>query len=484
MKSFKEIAEARYVSSTDFKLSPSGRKVHKMKKIADDETDEKEKDDKDDVKEATLNEYEAKDGVYRHQARPGRYGGSEKESDYVAGPSKKELDKIEAEKKKKKVKESVELEESAEHKAAAEVHHQLLHGVMKHGTSAMTHNIKAIMKDHGATDYNKVKDIVRKKGYAGKFDESVEQIDELQKSTLANYAKKSTAELPKHQMNATYKATGPIANAHAGKHPKTGESPIEWDNRKVKNRGTGITRAIDKLAKESVELEETVTVKKHDYSWGKMVTVHHGADTSYPLHPEHQAAIKKLKHGEKTSFKDETGAHVTAHREDDKVHLSSKGSNRKTTVAHSHFNESVELDEATDKQEQRILMLARLGLVDKTDVSKLRVALEQLKADKQLTVQQRTLLLGVMSDLISLVTGDDTVFNRVKMDVQKEDYEILEEEDVVLESNDKDKDDTPPFDPDPKKPASAKAGKYGSGYSTARHLARLALQKQQQKKQK
>ena len=336
MKSFKEIAEARYVTSTDFKLSPSGRKVHKMKKIADDETDEK---DEKEVKEGTLNEYEAKDGVYRHQARPGRYGGSEKESDYVAGPSKKELDKIEAEKKKKKV-------------------------------------------------------------------------------------------------------------------------------------------------KESTDLEEAVTVKKHDYSWGKMVTVHHGSENSYPLHPEHQAAIKKLKHGEKTSFKDETGAHVTAHREDDKVHLTHKGSNKKTTVAHSHFNESVELDEATDKQEQRILMLARLGLVDKTDVSKLRVALEQLKADKALTVQQRTLLLGVMSDLISLVTGDDTVFNRVKMDVQKEDYEIIEEESVVLESNDKDKDDTPPFDPDPKKPASAKAGKYGSGYSTARHLARLALQKQQQKKQK
>ena len=229
--------------------------------------------------------------------------------------------------------EEVELEESAEHKAAAEVHHNLLQGVMKHGTSAMTHNIKAIMKQHGATDYDKVKDLVRKKGYAGKFDEEVElqeasdshkvmvtvsdpnhqavsqrkeqimkhvivragdkgeaqakaesfykkkgykvhgseyhskqpatsmkteetQLDELDKSTLASYAKKSVAELPKHQMNATYKATGPIAAAHAGKHPKTGESPIEYDNRKVKNRGAGVARAVDKLAKEEVELEE------------------------------------------------------------------------------------------------------------------------------------------------------------------------------------------------------------------------------------
>ena len=49
-----------------------------------------------------LVEYESKDGVYKHQAKPGRYGGSEKESDYVKGPSDKELIKIENEKKKKK----------------------------------------------------------------------------------------------------------------------------------------------------------------------------------------------------------------------------------------------------------------------------------------------------------------------------------------------------------------------------------------------
>ena len=49
-----------------------------------------------------LVEYEAKDGVYKHQAKAGRYGGSEKESDYVKGPSDAELKKIEAEKKKVK----------------------------------------------------------------------------------------------------------------------------------------------------------------------------------------------------------------------------------------------------------------------------------------------------------------------------------------------------------------------------------------------
>jgi len=96
---------------------------------------------------------------------------------------------------------------------------------------------------------------------------------------------------------------------------------------------------LKKKYNEQYELEEAVTVKKANYSWGKMVTVHHGADTSYPLHPEHQAAIKNLKPGESASFTDETNRKVTASREEDQVHLSGRGSNKKTTVAHSHFTE-------------------------------------------------------------------------------------------------------------------------------------------------
>jgi hypothetical protein len=61
-----------------------------------------------------LLEYESKDGVYKHQAKPGRYGGTEKESDYVKGPSNAALKKIEAEKakKKKKFSEMVEIYQS------------------------------------------------------------------------------------------------------------------------------------------------------------------------------------------------------------------------------------------------------------------------------------------------------------------------------------------------------------------------------------
>ena len=93
------------------------------------------------------------------------------------------------------------------------------------------------------------------------------------------------------------------------------------------------------MTKSFFSIREEVQVKKDNYSWGKMMTVHHGKENSYPLHPEHQASIKNLKPGESTSFTDETNRKVTASREGDMIHLSGKGSNKKTTVAYSHFAE-------------------------------------------------------------------------------------------------------------------------------------------------
>lgn len=56
---------------------------------------------------------------------------------------------------------------------------------------------------------------------------------------------------------------------------------------------------------------------------------------------------------------------------------------------------------------------------------------------------------------------------------------------LTAEMNEEVKKDDPPFDPDPpKKQPVAKAGKYGQGYSTARHLARMAMQRQSDKMKK
>jgi hypothetical protein len=46
------------------------------------------------------------------------------------------------------------------------------------------------------------------------------------------------------------------------------------------------------------------------------------------------------------------------------------------------------------------------------------------------------------------------------------------------------KEEKPPFDPDPPRKQQVVAGKYGVGYSTARHLARMAMQKQSDKMKK
>lgn len=173
------------------------------------------------------------------------------------------------------------------------------------------------------------------------------------------------------------------------------------------------------------------------------------------------------------------------------------------------LEEKIEMfDEAVDKQEQRFIQLARLGLVDKANVSKLRMAIDQLKADKALTVPQRTLLLGVMMDLVDLVTGDDAVFQRVKMDVQKEDTQLDEGENKKMKSKDpcwsgyqmvgmKDKngkkvpncvpestEEDPPFDKPyttTKPNTTDKSGAQHTPMSRARHLAKLALAKQANK---
>jgi hypothetical protein len=119
------------------------------------------------------------------------------------------------------------------------------------------------------------------------------------------------------------------------------------------------------MKKEETEhLDEVVQVDKKNYSWGKMITVRHGSSHSFPLHPEHQEKIGKLNDGESTAFKDETGSRVTATRQGDKVHLKQSGVNKKTTVAHSHFTESVEqIDEANEKK-----IIAGLNAGDSIDV--------------------------------------------------------------------------------------------------------------------
>jgi len=338
-------------------------------------------------------------------------------------------------------------------------------------------------------------------------------------------------------------------------------------------------------------INEAVSVKKQNYSWGKMITVHHGSDTSYPLHPEHQAKIKALGDGEKTSFKDETKRTVSAQRVGDQIHLSSLGSLKKASVARSHFTEEVEIEEAqdinyhraelkktSDKIDSIVKGGGKVGLNDplskklklhSAQIKKLKEEINQID-EESLTAGKRLIskhgegshTVRVYKDTeyneyqvhhykdgkhmgegpISYHDDKEDAEDTAKMSLRKrmkEEVEITEISkellsrykekagaqasnlnravDAVATSSaapehkkaaidalvkkgnkrfsgiikatnkqfakeEKDKDDIP-FTPDKPKTPSAKAGKYGLGYSTAKHLARMALSQQVKKKQ-
>jgi hypothetical protein len=99
---------------------------------------------------------------------------------------------------------------------------------------------------------------------------------------------------------------------------------------------------------ESEELTEA-KVETKKYSWGTMKTVHHGADFSIPLHPEHHKAIAKLKDEQEHKFKTEDGKHWTARRKGDEVHFQGANNGGATKVKHSDLKEETEIDEAADR---------------------------------------------------------------------------------------------------------------------------------------
>ena len=145
-----------------------------------------------------------------------------------------------------------------------------------------------------------------------------------------------------------------------------------------------------KVVKE--DLQEAVSVKKEKHSWGTMMTVHHGSDTSYPLHPEHQSAIKKLRPGMKTTFKDETNSTVHAHREGDTVHLTRpKSGSTLTSLPYHHFDTSDHAKPAAKKP---------AGEYDRkvTDHLKKKYNEETEQMDEKVTSKDIKMAVGVAKD--------------------------------------------------------------------------------------
>lgn len=73
------------------------------------------------------------------------------------------------------------------------------------------------------------------------------------------------------------------------------------------------------------------------------------------------------------------------------------------------------VNEAVDTN--RLKQLARLGLVDKADYTRLLAALKKLEDGKELSIQEKNVIIGMVYDLISIVTGDTTTFQKAKKEV-------------------------------------------------------------------
>ena len=70
--------------------------------------------------------------------------------------------------------------------------------------------------------------------------------------------------------------------------------------------------------------------------------------------------------------------------------------------------------EAIDQKDLRLKQLARMGLVDKSDIIRMQQALKKMKEDKPLSLKEKDVILNMVSELINIVTGDTTIFQKTK----------------------------------------------------------------------
>lgn len=264
------------------------------------------------------------------------------------------------------------------------------------------------------------------------------------------------------------------------------------------------------LTKEEVEqIDEVLDMRHHTTGTGSIHVSHTHTSPSrvHSIGYTDAHKISKLSAGEKHEYKDANGHETfTAHKQSDgstKIH--DKDNRHVTTIKHSmdKYDGPVKesLDEGKhehDKADKRFDLLARLGLVEKDDLANLRLAMKTLSEDKQLSIKQRDLLLNVYESMINLVTGDDTIFSRLKIKVQEETnpcwkgYQMIGMKDkggkkvpncVPEKTEEVSKSDIPFDGPYTKTPETTKdkSGAVHTPQSRVRHLARLAMKKQTKK---
>lgn len=93
------------------------------------------------------------------------------------------------------------------------------------------------------------------------------------------------------------------------------------------------------------------------------------------------------------------------------------------------MKESVEqIDESEDKTIGRLKQLVRFGLMDKSKLAILSRSMKSLEKGQVTNPTERATLFELLNELIGLVTADDAMFAKVRMNVQKSDNQIRNEE--------------------------------------------------------
>jgi hypothetical protein len=117
-----------------------------------------------------------------------------------------------------------------------------------------------------------------------------------------------------------------------------------------------------------------------------MKTVHHGADFSIPLHPEHHQEIAKLKDQQEHKFKDETGRHWTAKKMGDNIHFQGANGGGTTHVpAHTmseKFDPLKHVKNPTDGEKKAAKDVKRSSYADRAAMLRSAEADGRLKEEK------------------------------------------------------------------------------------------------------
>ena len=105
---------------------------------------------------------------------------------------------------------------------------------------------------------------------------------------------------------------------------------------------------------------------------------------------------------------------------DDKAKSQAKRITDKQYAAYKvKMKEEAEITEAADPQIEKIKQLVRLGLMDKADMSKIVRALTLMKDGKTVPPNERTILFNMLEELIGMITGDSTMFQKARKAVKE-----------------------------------------------------------------